>query len=757
MMSIRRWVTHTGGISLLAAFVAALGCADGTRGDAPGEPPARAPLAGPPRFDAGSTLRAAAFTSKSNPNPHLENNDTTLGFFDVGTWFCFDGVEMSGVGSLGLRMAAANTGGVFSVRIDGNAGTEIGRYTVATSTGGWGTWETRTMTLTPVSGVHSLCLRGESGYGILNLAWLELGQTTAAVGATTPFVSYEAEAGRLGGGAAIVALTSPPTTPYSSPELESSGHAYVRLNATHQYVEWVNDTEKNITFIDVRASIPDSADGKGLTATLDLYVDGAFRQTLTLTSKQTWGYEGNDHYNNESQNPSDGRPRTFFDDVHTFITGAAVAPGSTLRLQKSAANTAAFYDIDVVDVEAPPAPLAQTPNSLSIAADCGAVANDRNVDNSGAIQTCIDRAASQGKSLWIPPGAFYVRTVGGLHANGITIEGAGMWYSTIYRNMPLPNVNGSGQPQPLGAIFNLTSCTVRNFALDANATSRAQIDGAGGAMDTTGTHWVADGIWTQHTMSGFWASGTGGTVKNCRLTSIWADGCNINNVSNGGKVGNDLTVQNNFVRGTGDDAIAINSVDYNDFGPTRVYYTPMARAKVINNTSIAPWGGKGVAVYGGGGHEVRNNAMSDTARYIGLGVGKFGANGSNLTSATVTGNLVVRCGGNAYVQQQPALHIGNGGDGHETGTVANATVSENTIVDALYNGVGFSASTDTLLRNNTIRHPGLDGIVISPPFYPAPTGSAAIRDNMVTGLNSGKSAFRNLSSGFTATLSGNNW
>jgi hypothetical protein len=332
-----------------------------------------------------------------------------------------------------------------------------------------------------------------------------------------------------------------------------------------------------------------------------------------------------------------------------------------------------------------------------------------------------------------------------------------MWYSAIYRNMALPNVNGSGQAQPLGAIFNLTSCTVRNFALDSNATSRAQIDGCGGAMDTTGTNWVADSIWTQHTMSGFWASGTGGIVKNCRLTSIWADGCNVNNVSNGGTVGNNLTVQNNFVRGTGDDAIAINSVDYNGDPPDRQTYTPMANVKVLNNTSIAMWGGKGVAIYGGSGHVVENNYMSDTARYIGLGIGKFGVNGSNLISATVTGNLVVRCGGNAYVQQQPALHIGNGGDGHESGTVGGAAVSNNTIVDALYNGVGFSASNDIVYQNNTVNHPGLDGIVISPPFYPAPTGSATIRDNRVVNLNSGRTAFKNLSSGYITTLSGNNW
>src|ERR1017187_3190660 len=58
----------------------------------------------------------------------------------------------------------------------------------------------------------------------------------ATVGATTPFISYEAEAGTLGGGATAVALTNSPTTQYSNPELEASGHAYVRLAGTGQYV-----------------------------------------------------------------------------------------------------------------------------------------------------------------------------------------------------------------------------------------------------------------------------------------------------------------------------------------------------------------------------------------------------------------------------------------------------------------------------------------------------------------------------------------
>jgi Carbohydrate binding module (family 6)/F5/8 type C domain/Abnormal spindle-like microcephaly-assoc'd, ASPM-SPD-2-Hydin/Right handed beta helix region len=581
-----------------------------------------------------------------------------------------------------------------------------------------------------------------------------------AAGATTPFTSYEAEAGSLGGGASTVSLTSAPTTQYSSAVLEASGHAYVHLSGTGQSVQWTNNTSQAISFINVRASIPDSASGGGITATLDLYVDGAFRQTLNLNSKQTWVYEGNNHYNgSDDQNPADGDPRVFWDDSHTFVTGTPIAPGSTFSLKQDSSNTASFYDIDVIDVENPPAPLAQPANSISITS-CGAVADNnptngsadsQAVDSTSAIQNCINQAQSQGKVLWIPQGTFYLKGTTGLHAQGITIAGAGMWYSTIYRDVPLPQSNG------LAALFELTSCTVQNFHLDANAVSRSAVGGDGGAMDTTGTNWVADGIWTQHTMSGFWASGTGGTVENSRLTSIWADGINLNNVSLNADTGNNLTAKNNFVRGTGDDAIAINSVHYNTGGGTTTYYNAMNNITLTNNTSIAPWGGKGIGIYGGSGHHVQNNYISDTARYIGLGAGRFGVNGDDLQTATVSDNVVVRSGGNGYNQGQPALHIGNGGDGQNTGVVNNVTVTGNTVINSVYDAVGFSQSTNTMLQNNTITSPWRNGIVIAPPYYPAPSGSATITGNTVTGLRSGASAFINNSSGFTATVSNNSW
>src|SRR5882762_9428860 len=79
----------------------------------------------------------------------------------------------------------------------------------------------------------------------------------ATVGATIPFTSFEAENGVLGGSALIQSLTAAPTTPYSSPQLEASGHAFVQLTNTGQSVTWTNTTGQSFTAINVRSCIPD--------------------------------------------------------------------------------------------------------------------------------------------------------------------------------------------------------------------------------------------------------------------------------------------------------------------------------------------------------------------------------------------------------------------------------------------------------------------------------------------------------------------
>jgi hypothetical protein len=564
----------------------------------------------------------------------------------------------------------------------------------------------------------------------------------ATVGATTPFTSYEAESGTLGGGAGVVSLTSAPTTPYSSPELEASGHAYVQLNATAQSVTWTNTSSQNFTAINVRSCIPDAATGGGITSTIDLYVNGVFRQALSVNSLQNYCYEGTNYNGQTDKNPADGDPRGFWNDTHAFITGTAVAPGDTITLQKDAANSAAFYYIDVVDLEAPPTPLTQPANSLSILS-YGAVSNNMAVDNTAAINSCFSAAQSQGKIAWIPPGTFYFSAInGGLSASGITIAGAGPWYSTLYRVTPANNSQG------VANILTTTSCTVSNLLLDCNAVSRAG-NNNNGAVNSAGNNWVVNNVWIQHATSSFWCAGVNGIAENCRTLSTWADGGNFNNVQSANGIGMNLTYSNNFVRGTGDDAMAINSVNYNVYGANTYYYTSMSNITYVNNTAVGAWGGKGIGIYGGINDVVTNNLLCDTARYIGLGVGKFGVNGSDLLSATVTGNTVLRCGGNGYSQQQQAMMIGNGGDGQSAGTVANVYCASNTIIDSLYSAVGFSTGTNIVFQYNTIINPGLDGIVVGGgSLGTGVTGNAIINSNAVTGLNAGRVAFTNSTTGY---------
>ena len=464
----------------------------------------------------------------------------------------------------------------------------------------------------------------------------------------------------------------------------------------------------------MRASIPDSSTGGGTTATLDLYVNGVFRQALNMNSIQSWEYEGNNNYQGSDENAADGDPRDFWDEFHATISGSPIPAGATLSLQKDSSNSASSYWINSIDLWNAPAPAAQPANSISITS-CGAVADNTPTNGTAApgaqdstadIQNCINQAASQGKILWIPQGTFYTGTAG-LVVNNVTVEGAGYWYSEIYRNIPLPNNVG------LGAAFQCTSCHLQNFHIDSDAMSRTSADGGAGAEDTTGTNWSISGMWVQRVESSVWASGTGGTVTNNLFTVIFADGCNLNNVSLTGTSGSNLAATNNFIRGTGDDGMAINSVAYNTNGSTTTTYAAMTNITMSHNTVIAAWGGKGIGVYGGSGQVVDDNYIADTSRFIGLGVGRFGVNGSDTTGATVSGNVIVRSGGNAYVQGQPALQIGNGGDGQNVGVVSNAVVTGNTIIQSVYDAVGFSTGTSNTLADNTIINPWRNGIVIS--------------------------------------------
>lgn len=567
-----------------------------------------------------------------------------------------------------------------------------------------------------------------------NQQWLV---TPVQVGAKTPFTSYEAEIGTLSGGATVVALTSPPTTIFSSPELEASGHAYVNLASTGQQVSWVNTTSQAITAINVRYSIPDAPQGGGITSTLDLYVNGVFRQAIPVNSKQTWVYETANNYDGMNQNPADGNPHIFWDEVHTFITGAAVSPGSTISLRKDATNGADFYNIDVVDLETPPAPLAQPANSVSIAS-YGAVANNVAKDSTSAIQAAINAAQSSGMTVWIPAGTFYLNTTAGLTASGVTIQGAGMWYSTIYYNPTLPAASTNN-------VILATATTLKNFAIDGDAIDNSGAGGNAGAVNIKGDGWLIDSLWIQHEGAGIWADGSNGTAQNNRIDSVWADGINLNN-GNGAQDNNsatNLTAFNNFVRGSGDDGLAIN-------GGNGTGTVEPINITLVQNTSIAPWWANNIGIYGGSNDIVANNLAADSVKEFGISVGLFGGSGDNLESAWVEGNTVLRGGsyGNNGNIRYASVGVGVSGS---PGTVQNATLRGNTVVNAVFNGLEFvNGGSSIVIENNLVNAPGVNGFAIDA----GAVGNASLLYNSAINISPGDSAYVNDANSKSFTTSG---
>ncbi|MFE7567897.1 hypothetical protein ACFU76_13150, partial [Streptomyces sp. NPDC057539] len=104
-------------------------------------------------------------------------------------------------------------------------------------------------------------------------------KAVSSVGATTPFVTVEAESGSLGGGAVVRSIKpGDPAPTRASLETEASGYALVELSGTGDSVKIRNKTGKKANTLVVRASIPDAPEGGGITASLNLYVNGQFRQ-----------------------------------------------------------------------------------------------------------------------------------------------------------------------------------------------------------------------------------------------------------------------------------------------------------------------------------------------------------------------------------------------------------------------------------------------------------------------------------------------
>src|SRR5882757_9832377 len=562
--------------------------------------------------------------------------------------------------------------------------------------------------------------------------------TTA--GAATPFVTVEAETGTLAGGATKRAIVPSATAPtVASLEGEASGYSLVELKTAGSSVTLPNNTGKSANTLVIRASIPDAAAGGGITASIDLYVNDVYRQAISLSSKQAWNYL------NSTTTPDDpkggGMPYRFYNDFPVLVTGAPIAAGSTIKFQKDAASTAANYDIDSVDLESVGAALAQPANSLSVVS-YGADPNFVN-DSTVAIQNTVNAARTQGKSVWIPPGKYLTNSLAGtpLNFTGVKVQGAGMWYSTIYRKVPLPVTSWRSQ------ILVGSGTTVTDLQVDSNAIWRG-IGGTGGSdygVNASGAGgWLVDRIWTRH-VDANWLTGTNGVVQNSRTADTYGDGFNVNNgnTPNPDKLGRNITIRNNFARNTGDDSYA----SYSDAGASGTN-GQVDGTKILNNTAIAPWWANGIRVAGGQNIQVTNNLVNSVSSNSAMDIGVFGDTGNPLASVTISGNVLIGGGGWNGVRHGVRISSPTSTSLFPT-AYSNVTMSGNVLRGSLRAGLYIDKTrVNVTLTNNTIDHPAKQGIWIAAGV----TGTGKFSGNTVTNLLAGQVATQNDSSAtFTIT------
>ncbi|MFE2044414.1 glycosyl hydrolase family 28-related protein [Streptomyces sp. NPDC059477] len=553
----------------------------------------------------------------------------------------------------------------------------------------------------------------------------------AQAGATTPFTTVEAESGTLAGGALVRSIKpGDPAPTKATLESEASGYALAELKATGHAISVKNSSGKSANSLVVRAAIPDTASGGGLDATLNLYVNGSFRQAITLSSKQAWNYR------NATTNPDDpnagGEAYHFYNEFPVRVTGAAIPANATVTLKKDAANTAAFYAVDSIDLEQVGAAVARPANSLSVV-DYGADPGFT-TDSTVAIQNTVNAARTQGKTVWIPAGKYLTNSLVGskpLDFTGVTVRGAGMWHSTLYRKVPLPATQRS-------QVLVGSGTKLSDLQIDTNAVWRG-IGGAGGAdygINASGAGgWLVERLWTRHTDAN-WLSGSNGVIRDSRTADTYGDGYNINNSNtpNPDKLGYNITVQNNFARGTGDDSFAV----YADAGASGTN-GQLSDAKVIGNTAVATWWANGLRIAGGRNIQMTNNLVNSVSSNSALDIGVFGDSGHPLESATVTGNVLL--GGGGWNGTRHGVRISSpSATSKFPNAYTNVTLTDNVLRGALRSGLYIDRkNVNVTLTSNTIDAPAAHGIWVTTGV----TGTGTFTGTTITNLRPGQSATKN--------------
>lgn len=529
-------------------------------------------------------------------------------------------------------------------------------------------------------------------------------QVAGGHGATLPYTEIEAENTATNG--TIIG------SDYTFTHLasEASGRKAVTL-VRGQYVEFT--LPKAANSITVRYSIPDSADGTGLTAPLSVYINGVHNhiQTLMLTSTYDWFYGGYPFTNT----PSNGLAHHFYDETHLLL--GEMPAGTKVRLQVDPTDTAPSYTIDLADFEEVASPQPMPAGYISVTDPVYGADPTGKQDATQAIQKAIDAGEKQHKGVWLPTGNFLVTRH--LTVDQVTLAGAGPWYAVLTGNGV--GVYGNAAPHASQNVH------LADFAIVGRVMNRddtASLNGIGGAL---GGGSLISNIWIEHTKAGMWFDGpfSGLTVTGCRIRDITADGVNFHDgITN-------ATVEQTEIRNTGDDGLAMWSEKHND-----------AHDAFTSNTVQLPILANDIALYGGADNRVTDNLIEDSVTQGG-GINianRFGAVPLSGTT-TIANNTFIRAG-----CFDPNFGFGVGAlwfyavDAPMTGHVV---VSQNEIDDSVNEAIQFIGIgvTNISLDHIAIKHAGTFAIQEQSP------GAASFDSVTASGL--GASGTYNCGIGFT--------
>jgi hypothetical protein len=458
----------------------------------------------------------------------------------------------------------------------------------------------------------------------------------AGRGASVDFAEQEAENAATDG-----TVIGPDRSAYTLPA-EASGRRAVRL-VPGQHVEFTLPGAANA--LTVRYSIPDAPGGGGITAPLEVTVNGRDRRTMTLTSQYAWLYNQYPFTNDPNADllhpdwwvtecqcvpaatnppptfPKPFRPNHFYDEQRLFL-GRAYRAGDRIRLAVPASSGAAWTVVDLLDTQlvGPPRIDLFAANVLAFGADPSG-----RRDSADAFDRAIAFARRTHRKVYLPPGTYQVNRH--IIVDGVTVEGAGSWYTIVKGHAAShTGVGFYGKDASVGGSHDVH---LSGFTIEGDVRERVdtdQVNGIGGALSDS----TVDGLYIHHTKVGIWLDGpmTGLRITNNVIADQIADGINFHT-----GVTSSL-VSNNFIRNTGDDGLAMWSEKAADAGDT-----------FDHNTVQTPVLANGIALYGGTDNTVSDNLVADPIREgSGIQLGsRFGAVAFT-GHAWITANTTVRAG-----------------------------------------------------------------------------------------------------------------